>query len=174
MNDRNSSHVAPLTRTIVNILTGPPANAIDDKATVDSFLSMDGLKVVVGGSTAKIVARITGKELQIVTDPLAQFSPVKCSIDGIDLVTEGTVTLNILYNALIEGRQTLEEESGVIELYDLLKSADEINFVIGQAENPASSDPTFQQHGILKRQLIISLIAKRLREFGKVVTMEYI
>jgi len=158
----------------VNILTGPPADPRTDAETVRRFMMMDGAKAVVGGTTAKIVAKCLGTQLLMETNPQSTLAPPRSHIDGIDLVTEGAVTLNQVYNILDEDSGRFDEESGVTQLHEMLTSADRVNVLIGSALNPATSDISFRQKGILTRHAILPLIAEKLRSAGKLVIVERI
>lgn len=153
----------------VNILTGPPANKNMDHSVVNKFLNMAGPKIVCGATTAAIVAREFNKKIDIEDDSSSMLAPPRYYIEGIDLVTEGAVTLNQLYNIIDIPPSELEEDSGVNDLYGLLKQADKVNFVLGSGLNPASKDISFCQKGILTRDKIIPLLADKLREKGKLV-----
>ncbi|HPJ03145.1 MAG TPA: SpoIIE family protein phosphatase [Candidatus Limiplasma sp.] len=156
--------------SVINILTGPPANKMDDEIFVKRFLACDGLKVVCGSTTADMVARVMGKrvKMQKITDSLT--APPEYTIDGIDLVMEGAVTLNQVYNILEEDLKGGEE--GVCKLCLFLKNADIVRFFEGQAENTAHNDITFKQLGILKRAIIVQLLDEKLKKMGKVTKME--
>lgn len=158
----------------VNILTGPPSNRLKDGATVKKFLTSEGTKVVCGGTTSRLVADYLGTEVSVEIDAHSLLCPARYEIAGIDLVTEGAVTLNQVYNIYDEDPEVFDEISGVTELQELLRSADRVNMFVGQAVNPASRDISFRQKGILTRQAIIPLIATKLRESGKLVVTEYI
>ncbi|MHB0999554.1 MAG: SpoIIE family protein phosphatase [Armatimonadota bacterium] len=158
----------------VHILTGPPSNPIKDRPTVKQFLMLDGVKVVCGGTTSKIVADYLGTEVRVESNPRSTLAPAKYEVDGVDLVTEGAVTLNQMYNVFDEDPDNFDEESGVTELQELLRTADRVHFMIGRAENPANKDISFRQRGILTRQAIIPLICKKLQEAGKLVVIEFI
>ena len=90
-----------------------------------------------------------------------------------DLVTEGAVTLNQVYNVLGEDLANLTEDSGVTELCALLHLADRVNITAGKAQNPASSDISFRQCGILTRDHIVPLLAEKLRAAGKLVVLDW-
>jgi hypothetical protein len=159
---------------IVNIFTGPPVNPDDDDAVVKKFLSNEGLKIVCGASTAKIVARAMNKELDFDPGFKSNIAPPNYEIEGLDLVTEGAVTLNQLYNIWGEGMEKLEKNSPVTELFALLNVADKINLFFGKSENPAGDDISFKQSGILKRKKIVPLLVEKFREDGKIVVVEEI
>lgn len=156
----------------VNILTGPPANRTKDVPTVKDFLLRDGKKIVSGGTTSKIVADVLGTEVSVEYDPYSTMTPAKYDITGVDLVTEGAITLNQVYNIFDEDPDAFDEVNGVTQLHEELLTADRVNIIMGQAINPANKDISFRQKGILTRQLIIPLIADKLRAAGKLVTIE--
>lgn len=158
----------------VNILTGPPKNRLKDQAIARQFLKRGGTKVICGGTTSKIVAEFLDKPLRVEENPQSMLAPARFMIDGVDLVTEGAVTLNQVYNVLDEDSTSFDEESGVTELHELLTTADRINFVIGGAVNPATRDISFRQKGILTRQAIIPLIVDKLEKAGKLVVVEQV
>jgi hypothetical protein len=158
----------------VNIMTGPPSDPSMDRSVAAKFLMAEGEKVICGGTTASIVANYRGVKLMMDPDPQSLLAPPKYQIDGIELVTEGAVTLNQVYNILDEDPSEFEEESGVTELSQLLNSADRINFLVGVAQNPASEHIAFRQRGILSRMKVVPLLAEKLRNAGKLVVIEYI
>lgn len=79
---------------IVNILTGPPQNKADDARMVQDFMKQEGIKIVSGGITSQIVARELGTRLITSVGVLDPEIPPTAKIEGIDLVTEGVLTLN--------------------------------------------------------------------------------
>jgi hypothetical protein len=157
---------------IVNIFTGPPVNSETDDDVVNQFLANDGLKIVCGATTAKIVARYLGKELEIDPTFNSMISPPNYEIDGIDLVTEGAVTLNQLYNIWGEDLEKLEKDNPVSILYALLTVADRVNLFLGKSKNPAGEDISFKQNGILNRDKIIPLLIQKFQQYNKIVTTE--
>jgi hypothetical protein len=155
----------------VNILTGPPAHRADDRTLVGRFLQSEGRKVVCGATTAKIVGQRLGVSLEVEQSE-SLIAPPTYRLKGVDLVTEGAVTLNQAYNILDEDPTEYEEESGVTHLCDLLHGADRVNIFLGMARNPASGDIAFRQQGILPRIKVVPLLAERLRQQGKLVVVE--
>lgn len=158
----------------INIFTGPPANKdLDSKAT-RSFLNSGGLHVVCGASTAGIIARETGHPLEVDLENTSPISPPKYKIEGIDLVTEGAVSLNQLNNILYEDSKRLLADNPVTELYDNIVSCDRVKFFLGMAMNPANADIVFQQQGIMPRHQVVKLIEGKLKEMGKLVEISYV
>ncbi|HEY9764842.1 MAG TPA: hypothetical protein V6C82_00675, partial [Chroococcales cyanobacterium] len=157
---------------IVNVFTGPPLDPKQDRSAVNRFLNSSGRKVVCGGSTAKIVARVLGQELQEDRHSRSFLAPPKYRIEGIDLVTEGAVTLNQVFNVIDEDPALYEDSSGVTELCRFLMQADRVNFFVGAAQNPGHGGISFCQKGILPRPKVVSLLKERLVASGKLVVVE--
>jgi hypothetical protein len=156
----------------LSILTGPPYHPSVDREFVERFLSTPGWKVVCGATTAKIVARHLGKGLEMDQDENTLVAPPSYRLDGIDLVTEGAITLTQVYNILEEDPSRYEEWSGVTQLCDLLRDADRIHFFVGTASNPGNLSIAFQQKGILPRIRTVPLIRDRLTKAGKLVVVD--
>jgi hypothetical protein len=158
----------------VNILTGPPVDRDNDVPTVKRFLQLPGLKIVCGGTTAKLVAKYLNVQLEMESEPMSVIAPPRYGIKGINLVTEGAVTLNQVYNILDEDIAKLNEDSGVTELRLLLGVADKLNIIVGAADNSANTDISFRQRGVLSRKILIPLLAEKLRQDGKLVNVEFV
>jgi hypothetical protein len=158
----------------VNIFTGPPQDRDNDLPTVKRFLQLPGLKIVCGGTTAKLVAKFLNVPLEMESEPMSTIAPPRYGIKGINLVTEGAVTLNQVYNILDEDIANLHEDSGVTELRLLLGVADKLNIIIGKADNTANADISFRQRGVLSRKVLIPLLAEKLRQEGKLVNVELV
>lgn len=161
-------------KLFATILTGPPENRKNDKAAVKKLLAKVGKHAVCGGTTAKIVARLIGKELEVDLSTMTGNVPPLGRIEGIDMVTEGILTLTRVNNLLKTGAsrdQVKYENNGAANLIRLLLNTDSIHFLVGQAVNPAHQNPELpQQLGI--RQAIVREVAEELRKRGKEVSLE--
>jgi hypothetical protein len=162
---------------ILNILSGPPISKNIDKRVVEKFINSQGKKVICGSSTADMVSRETKKELKVEKMPTFLAEPPTYSIEGIDIVTEGTMTLNQLYN-LMEDTELKDYDGDnsticVVNIYKMILKADVIKFMIGKSENISHEDISFKQLGIISRKKIINLIEKKLNELGKLVLIEF-
>ena len=157
----------------VTVLTGPPSDRRMDRKVLARFMASDGFKVVSGGSTAKMVASYLGRDLKAEKAQGSLYSPPRYFIDGIDLVTEGALTLNQVCNVIDEQPEELEEGS-VSMLHRLLLDCDKVTFLVGEAVNPANAGIAFRQQGILARKVIIPVLCGKLRVKGKLVIEERI
>ncbi len=156
--------------TVLNILTGPPAYKKDDEEAVRTFNSNGGYKIICGSSTAEIAARVMNRPIEVIKISPSFSQPPQYSIAGIDVVSEGAVTLNQVYNILEENQENYDPESCVSIIAELMKKADIINFYIGGAKNPSHQQITFKQLGVLPRKTIVKLIIDKLKKMGKTVT----
>ena len=156
---------------IINLLSGPPARREEDCRVVNEFLDSEGIKIVCGGATAEIVAREMREEVDIERRPASMVAPPRYKINGIDLVTEGAVTLNQVCNLWDEDLDRLEPDSGVTDLSLLLHAADRVNVYLGGAINESHEHVTFRQRGILTREQILPILAERMRRDGKLVVV---
>ncbi len=169
--------VKPLT-----VMVGPPMNNQLDKIVVDKLMYTNGLKVVCGGTTSQIVSRVTGKELDVQMNYDNPAIPPIAKISGIDLVTEGVLTLGKCLEyvkTLTETNQdnletfALNKQDGASQLTKLLlDDCTEIRFLVGQALNPAHQNPGMPVSLGLKLNLIKEL-AKELEKTGKKVSTEF-
>ena len=79
----------------VHLMTGPASNAQDDEKMVADFMSDSSAKTIVcGGTSSTIVSRVLNKRLDVSMDYVDPDIPPIAYMEGIDLVTEGVLTLN--------------------------------------------------------------------------------
>lgn len=163
---------------VTQLFSGPPENPKNDKAFVDLFMKTKGLKIVSGGTAAKIVSRETHKEI-VVDDYIDCEVPPTAIIEGIDLVTEGVLTLRKTLEILDHYKSgqldmSFSKKDGATKLADLLiHRTTHITFWIGKAINPAHQNPDFPIELSIKLNVLERLV-QSLKEMGKVVTVHYI
>ncbi len=160
--------------TTLNIFTGPPGNKKKDKEAVQRFMETKGTKLVCGSITTEVVARHLGVPVKMKAVSQEYHKPPSYEIEGIDYATEGAITLNQVYNILDEDEAKLEPDSSVSDLYRLLHGADRINFFVGTAKNIGHETIFFRQMGIFPREVIVQLLAEKLKRMGKLLNIEYI
>lgn len=76
-----------------NILFGLPLSPNYDLKVIDFFLSLSGFHIVCGGTTAQVIAKKMGKPLNVSLLYYDKDVPPMGYIEGIDLVTEGVITM---------------------------------------------------------------------------------
>jgi len=158
----------------LNVFTGPPGNKAHDARVVKEFMSAKGLKVVCGSTTAELVARINGVQISMNEISDAYHKPPSYEIPDIDFATEGAITLNQVYNILEESADKLDKDSSVSKLHMLFHSSDTINFTVGTAANPGHKNIIFRQMGVFPREVIVQLLADKLKKIGKIVNVNYV
>ena len=164
--------------TTVNLLIGPPANIEDETRYIFDFLSNEGYKIVCGGTTSKIVANYLGEELKMELETKDKEVPPIGYIKGIDLVTEGVLTLSkLLEYAKVYAKtnsnipKMFYKDDGASLLADyLLEKATKVNFYVGQAINNAYK--SLKLDNMLKFKLVEEL-ASILKSLNKEVMIKY-
>ncbi len=150
-----------------------------DALAVERFLAGPGQKVICGGTTAQIVARVLHSKLEVVwnrfADGSAEKIPPIARLPGVDLVTEGIITLSKAVER-IEGVGLASElphkTDGATLLARILLTADRIHFIVGDAINPQQIADVVR--GTPMRQLVLDTLIKKLTEKGKLVTVEHL
>lgn len=169
-------------RRIVNIFTGPPAKKEDDERLMHDFMHTEGKKVVAGGTSANIAARVLGKEIVTKADTSSPDVPPMASIDGIDLVTEGVITLGKSLKLLkkyvrdefdTEFFDELDADNGASRLAKLLiEECTELNLFVGTAVNAAHKE-TALNFDLSMRQNLVEQLVRAAEEMGKTVKVMY-
>jgi serine/threonine protein phosphatase PrpC len=152
----------------LTILTGPPSKKTLDGPYARSLLEAPGKKVVCGSTTAEIVGRELGLKLELINLDANLGLPPEYSLDGIDLVAEGAITLNQVYNVL-DDPIDLFQESVVKKFCVLLREADIIYFKVGMAVNEAHESLIFKQLGVRVRKTTLRMLTEKLKKMGKLV-----
>ena len=153
----------------VNLMSGTPLNEESDYKLVQDFMNTKGIKIICGGTTAIIAARELNKKLEADNNYDSPVAPPAYKIEGINLVTEGIITLNQVFNLFDEENIDNEDDSPVFELLEMLKMADRVNIFAGKSSNTAGGNIVFKQQGILPRKVILQLLKEKLIEKGKLV-----
>jgi len=153
----------------LNVMVGPPSDSNLDELVVNKFINLQGKKVICGGTTAQIVGKVLKRDVKLDLRTISEDSPPIGYMDGVDLVTEGIITLTQVFRYL-DG-QISQLGYGARILVDLLEKADEIFFIVGKAINSAYQNPLFSYDMSLKFR-IIQDIAKILEKKGKIVRIE--
>lgn len=124
------------------IVTGAPRNRESDKKLGERVKNFDGQIIVCGGTTAKIVARELGKDVKADKSPAGSLPPTS-RIDGIDLVTEGMLTLTEVAKRL-RNNVLLKQmsEDAAKRIITLLRETDQIEIIVGTKINDDIADPS--------------------------------
>ena len=167
-------------RAPVNILFGPPRNRDDCGKMMSLFFSKEGKHIVCGGTTASIASEYLKKPLQTSLNFVSDDVPPVAKIEGVDLVTEGVITVNkvVEYANDVIGENKLYEkwsygQDGASLISRILfEEATDINFYVGRAVNPAHQNPDLPINFSIKMNLVEEL-SKALRQMGKKIKVSY-
>jgi hypothetical protein len=158
----------------ISVFTGPPHDQNQDALIMQRFLDSDNQKIVCGGASGNLVARISGKKLQTSLQYEDPSVPPIATIEGIDLVTEGVLTLNKCLEKLEDyqiTKQFSKGSDGATLLAKALLSADEIIFLMGTAFNPAHEE-IMRSLQLKSRFEAVRSIENILTELGKETSLE--
>lgn len=167
-------------REPVNIMFGPPEKMDDTMRMASLFFSKQGKHIVCGGTTSGIVAKYLNKPLKASLNFGTGGVPPIAEIEGVDLVTEGVITLS----KVVEYAKDAVSEN---KLYDkwgygrdgasliarmLFEDATDINFYVGRAVNPAHQNPELPINFNIKMALVEEL-SDCLKQMGKRIKVSY-
>ncbi|MBQ7838694.1 MAG: SpoIIE family protein phosphatase [Clostridia bacterium] len=167
-------------REPMNILFGPPSNRDDANRMMSLFFSKEGKHIICGGTTSSIAAKYLNKPIKASLNFEKADVPPIAEIEGVDLVTEGVITVNkVLEYAkdyLGENEHyehwSLKRDGASLISRLLFEEATDINFYVGRAINPAHQNPDLPINFSIKMNLVEELSAC-LKKMGKRIKVSY-
>ena len=161
-------------RVPMNILFGPPRDRDDCNRMMSLFFAKEGKHIVCGGTTSSIAAKYLGKKVEADISFVRSDIPPIAKIEGVDLVTEGVITVNrvVEYAKDAIGQNKLYEkwsyghDGASLICRMLFEEATDINFYVGRAVNPAHQNPDLPINFNIKMNLVEELSAC-LKQMGK-------
>lgn len=170
--------------TDTRVMVGPPSKKEDDAKVVDLLMAATGRKICCGGTTSEIVARQLGRELT--TDSLDILNlhadvPPKGYIEGVDLVTEGVLTLQKAGRIIAKAAENphyyedvlaSKEQDGASLLSRYLLQASWVTFLVGLSDNPAHDAIDYSPISLNAKIHLIEEISENLRRTGRIVHIQ--
>ncbi len=164
-------------RRSVALLIGPPKNPKEDSEIIHQFLNLKGIHIVCGGTTATITSRYLNQPLEPLMETGTDEIPAMGRLKGIDLVTEGVITLKKLVefaesyyenNRLID---TLRGRNDAVAILakQILQQANQITIFLGCAVNPAHEELKIDFS--IKQEAVEHLV-EQLNRMGKQVVLK--
>ncbi|MDE5417034.1 SpoIIE family protein phosphatase [Labilibaculum sp. DW002] len=157
------------------ICTGPPYERTKDAQLAKQVKEFEGKKVVCGGTTAGIISREFDKPVEIeltITD--SELPPIS-HIEGIDLVTEGILTLGKVQRLLKSYKDLSSLRHGPADqLVRVLLESDKIFIVNGTKINVAHQDPNLPMELEIRRTVVKNIVTLLEEKFLKEVDLSYI
>lgn len=168
-------------RKPMNLMIGPPSNPEDVPKMMSLFFSKEGKHIVCGGTTSTLAAEFLQQPLTVNTplyvDPTI---PPTATIKGVDVVTEGVITINKVLEYAKDYVKDNEQyphwsnhKDGASLIARLLfEEATDINFYVGRAINSAHQNPSLPISFNIKMRLVDELSAC-LKQMGKKIKVSY-
>lgn len=167
-------------REPMNMLFGPPSNRDDAERMMSLFFSKDGKHIICGGTTSSIAAKYLKKPLKASLNFQQSDIPPIAEIEGVDLVTEGVITVNRVLEYAKDylgdneryNEWSFQRDGASLISRLLFEEATDINFYVGRAINPAHQNPDLPINFSIKMNLVEELSAC-LKKMGKRIKVSY-
>ena len=155
------------------LLSGPPYDMNKDKEYAEMVSLYQGKTAICGGTTANIIERELCLDCEIDKTSFDKKIPCASIMEGVDLVTEGILTLTEVYR-LLKHNIELKNDNAATRLTKLLINSDNIDFVIGTQINNAHQDPNLPVELEIRRNIIKKIVRILKENYLKEITIKYI
>ncbi len=156
------------------IFSGPPQDPAIDAMFTGLLKQFEGKKIICGATTADMVAREWGEEIIDSTEMLDPDLPPVSHMKGVELITEGILTLSKVSELLKKYNNNYMLGKGPAdEIVRFLLESDEIHFLVGTNINTAHQDPTMPVELELRRTVVHRITRTLEEKFLKEVTMRF-
>lgn len=157
------------------IVTGPPIKETSDALLAEIIKNYQGKKIVCGGTTTDIVAR----ELNVEVVDSLEFTdnelPPISYMNGIDLVTEGILTLNKVWKILTNLDNNYRPTKGPADqIVKLILESDHIDIVVGTKINEAHQDPNVPIDLEIRRTIVNRVASVLENKLLKHITIKHL
>lgn len=141
------------------VCTGPPFDEKNDANLTKLVMEFPGRKIICGGTTANIVSRETGRKITLDIDDMdisGNDLPPSSRMEGIDLITEGILTLSKVERILSEEDTDNHNcpDGPAEKIIRMLYDSDKITFLVGTRINIAHQDPTLPVELEIRRNVV--------------------
>lgn len=157
------------------LVTGPPIDKGYDKKLAETVNNYAGKKIICGGSTSNLIARELNKKITDSLDFYDDELPPISYMEGIDLVTEGILTLNKVWKILTKYTSSYKPGKGPADqIVKHIIESDIVEIIVGTKINEAHQDPNVPVDLEIRRT-IAARIARVLEEkLLKIVTVKHV
>ena len=157
------------------LCTGPPFNPNKDNEFANILKNFNGKKIISGATTSEIISRELGRT--VIDEERTDYSlPPSSKMKGMDLVTEGVLTLSkatYLLETITLNSSVQFGKGPADQICKFLLDTDEIYILVGTRINEDHHDPTLPVEIEIRKHLIQRLARLLSEKFMKVVTIEY-
>jgi hypothetical protein len=155
----------------LQVITGPPYDQARDRAYARLALEPGARVIVAGGTTANIVARELGREVDMDLALYDREVPVPSTMQGVALVTEGCLTLAKAVEYLEAGGWP--RRNAASRMVELLLESDVIAFHVGTRVNEAHQDPALPVELDIRRNVIKRIASLLEQRHLKKILIDY-
>ncbi|MDR2946269.1 MAG: serine/threonine-protein phosphatase [Candidatus Adiutrix sp.] len=154
------------------VFTGAPYDQRDDAHYAAIFNKIAGRKAICGGATAAMLGRELGRQAVVDTSLPSGGLPPQSRMPGVDLVTEGILTLTRALTYLEKAQLDCRDPAGA--LVDFMLASDALHFMVGAKVNEAHHNPRHPVTFEIRREVVQKIIAVLKDKYLKKVTLQYI
>jgi len=153
------------------VFTGPPYYSEKDKEYAEMLADFDGKKAVCGGTTANLVSRELNRPI---INTMVSYGdlPAAVSIEGVDLTTEGVLTMTRALEYL-ENPETIRPDAAG-QLVDLFMDSDCIDFMVGVKLNQAHCDPQLPIELEIRKNIVKRMVKVLEEKYTKRIKVKFI
>ncbi len=155
------------------VCTGPPYDRRRDADIARIVDTFPGRIAICGGTTAEILSRELDRPLKMNLSHVQAGIPPMSSMQGVDLVTEGILTLTRVNQILQNGGRGYDE-NGPRKMANLLLGSDEIEFIVGTRINEAHQDPNLPEDLEIRRNIIKNITGILQKKHLKKTNIRYV
>ncbi len=158
------------------IATGPPVDENTDNTYVEKVHNFKGTKIICGATTAEIFSRLWNAEIKDDYEKIDPQLPPSSHMQGVDLVTEGILTLTkveTILNQMPSANSPLGE-GPADQIVGYLMNSDRIYFLVGTKINQYHQDASLSAPIEIRRTLISRIANILEKKFIKDVSIEYV
>ena len=153
------------------VFTGPPFHQQKDAEYAKLFANFKGKKAIAGGTTANLISRELNRPITMDTKISIGKLPSCSYMDGVDLVTEGILTLTKTLEYLESGSYDIDNAAG--KLVKFLLDSDCITFMVGAKLNQAHYDPALPIEIEIRKNIIKKMANVLQEKYYKKVNIQY-
>ncbi len=157
------------------ICSGPPYDEEKDKLLAEHVRGFPGKKIIAGGTTAQILSRELDIPIYVDMNNLTGNLPPESTMKGIDLVTEGVLTIGAVAERLENADEIRRpEKDPATDIINMLLNSDEIHFLIGTRVNNAHQDPSLPVELEIRRNVVKKIVKLLEEKYLKEVHLQFI
>ena len=162
----------------MNLLFGPPSNRDDCDKMMSLFFSKEGKHIICGGTTSTIAAKYLGRPLKPKLEFIDKDVPPIAEIEGVDLVTEGVITINKVLSYAKDylndnesySQWGVKRDGASLICRLLFEEATDINFYFGGAINKSNVELGITEK---RKEQAAEELVEHLQNAGKNVNIAF-